>query len=105
MSNNKIFKISNIYILLCGIDWCDESIEIRGGRDYRYLASIWATNNLTDIVISAKILSLKFLSYIAENKGSGFKVSKQNRKIRIYPVLRIKGRVPGQIFYFKPTSL
>ena len=41
MSNNKIFKISNIYILLCGIDCWDESIEIRGGRDYRYLASIW----------------------------------------------------------------
>jgi hypothetical protein len=38
MSNNKIFKISNIYMLLCGIDWWDESIEIRGGRDYRYLA-------------------------------------------------------------------
>jgi hypothetical protein len=45
MSNNKIFKISNIYILLCGIDCWDESIEIRGGRDYRYLASIWNIHN------------------------------------------------------------
>jgi len=30
----------------------------------RYLANIWPTNNLAGIVISVKILGLKFLPYI-----------------------------------------
>jgi hypothetical protein len=38
MSNNKIFKISNAYMLLCGIDWWDISMEKKEGRNYRYLA-------------------------------------------------------------------
>ena len=33
--------------------------------DYRFLASIWAINNLVGIVISVKILGLKFRPYIA----------------------------------------
>jgi hypothetical protein len=33
------------------------------------LANIWTTNNLTDVVISGKLLDLKFLPYIAEIKG------------------------------------
>jgi len=31
-----------------------------------YFANIWATNNLAGIVISVKVLGLKFLPYITE---------------------------------------
>jgi len=65
MSNNKIFKISNAYMLLCGIDWWDISMEKKEGRNYRYLASIWATNNLAGIVISVKILARNFPNLIS----------------------------------------
>jgi hypothetical protein len=41
-------------------------MESRGVVDYRYLTSIWPTNNLPGIVISVKFLRLKFLQYIAD---------------------------------------
>jgi hypothetical protein len=37
----------------------------RNHKKYRSLASIWAINNLAGIVISVKILGLKFLQFIA----------------------------------------
>jgi len=39
---------------------------VRGVVDYRLLTNIYATNNLAGIVISVKILGLKFLRYIAD---------------------------------------
>ena len=51
-------------MLHCGIIWWDESMERGGVVDYMYFASIWAINNLAGIVISVKILGLKFLPYI-----------------------------------------
>jgi len=53
MSNNKIFKISNVYMLLCGIDSWDRSFEINDVVDYIYLASIATFHNInwyTDII-------------------------------------------------------
>ena len=44
------------------------------------LTNILATNNLAGIVISVKFLGLKFLPYIADSTGFGFKISKQNLK-------------------------
>ena len=38
----------------------------RNHKKYRSLTSIWVTNYLAGIVISVKILGLKFLRYIAE---------------------------------------
>jgi len=38
MSNNKILKISNIYMLLCGMGWWDRSLEINDVVNYRFLA-------------------------------------------------------------------
>jgi len=43
---------------------------VRGVVDYRLLTNIYATNNLAGIVISVKILGLKFLRYIAEIKSA-----------------------------------
>ncbi len=53
-------------MLLCGIDCWNESMGLSDVVDYIYLASIWATNNLAGIVISVKILGLKFVPYIAD---------------------------------------
>jgi hypothetical protein len=39
---------------------------VRGVVDYRLLTNIYAANNLAGIVISVKILGLKFLPYIAD---------------------------------------
>jgi hypothetical protein len=36
-----------------------------GCSAYRFLVNIWAANNFMGIVISEKILSLKFMPYIA----------------------------------------
>jgi hypothetical protein len=41
-------------------------MERRDVVDYRYLASIWITKTLAGIVISVKILGLKFLQYITD---------------------------------------
>jgi len=65
MSNENLFNMSDGYILLCGIDWWDISMEKKEGRNYRYLASIWATNNLAGIVISVKILARNFPNLIS----------------------------------------
>jgi hypothetical protein len=40
-----------------------------------YLASIWVINYLAGIVISVKILGLKFLLYIADINGFVFMIS------------------------------
>ena len=31
MSSDKLFNISNDYMLHCGVDWCDILIEKEGG--------------------------------------------------------------------------
>jgi len=68
MSNNKIYKISNIYMLLCGIDWWDESIEIRGGRDCRYLAK--TTGSSISISITYIVFVTKMQKRQTLEKGS-----------------------------------
>ena len=37
MSSDKLYDISNIYMLLCGIDCWNESMELSDVVDYRYL--------------------------------------------------------------------
>ncbi len=52
--------------------------ENRTCQNLCLLAGIWPSNNLADIVISAKNLCLKFLQYIAGIKGLGFMLSFRN---------------------------
>ena len=52
MSNNKMFKISNSYMLLCGIDWRDRSLEINDVVDYRFLPVSKPVTTTIDIQIS-----------------------------------------------------
>ena len=49
-------------ISLCGIDWWDESIEIRGGRDYRFLAST------AGLSISISITYILFLTKLQKRQ-------------------------------------
>ena len=53
---------------------------MRGVVDYRLLTNIYATNNLAGIVISVKILGLKFLRYIAGITGFELMISYRNHK-------------------------
>jgi hypothetical protein len=40
MSNDKLYNISNIYMIYCGIDWWDRSLKLSDVVDYRFLTSI-----------------------------------------------------------------
>ncbi len=64
-------------------------MERRNVVDYRFLASIWATNDLAGIVISVKILGLKFMPYIADSAPRAhfkYKVCVTAQEMRVWPL-------------------
>ena len=65
MSNDKLYNISNIQMLLCGNDWWDEVVWLITD----ILPVFGPQDCLAGIVISVKNLGLKFLPYIAGITG------------------------------------